>query len=195
MRFRAELLVYTYFKHTNQTKPTTPRYSSALLGPLALRKAACSLSHVREWHDLAVDRDDGAWRLILEDDASLNATAAAAVVADLFPLLTPWAWDIVMLELHAAEAGTWHAGTRAAPGLRLSHGVFGNTAYLLSRRGARKLLHCGLPLARWQDLVVRSLSSHYKLCFFTPDEPYAMSLGATNFDLGPGQRFKSSIIV
>ena len=147
------------------------------MGTLAVRKAACSLSHLRLWHELAHLPDPAQWFLSLEDDAVLDAAAVQGTIA-LLGQLASYAWDVAILEQHPPEKPTWDAyGLRAGDNLQLmKHGVYGNTAYLLTVRGARKLLQCGLPLSRWQDLVVKMLA-HTTLCMFTPVVPLVMSVG------------------
>jgi GR25 family glycosyltransferase involved in LPS biosynthesis len=112
------------------------RHSSWLEGgrrrSLSAGEVGCALSHVALWDDLLVRGFASA--LVLEDDVDF-ARGFVARLGELVARL-PRRWDLVYLGFvpSTAPARPWR------PGLTRPIYHFGTFAYLISRRGARRLL-------------------------------------------------------
>ncbi|WP_281406230.1 glycosyltransferase family 25 protein [Aquamicrobium sp. LC103] len=113
----------------------------------------CYLSHRRCWEFIAEGEDEFA--LVLEDDVVLSALAGA-VLRD--PrLLIPGA-DLIRLESWSMKV--WvdrRDGIKLASGhevKRLRSGIIGAAAYVLSRRGAQKLLELSPRYSHPVDLLI-----------------------------------------
>eukprot|EP00038_Savillea_parva_P007825 m.172769 g.172769 ORF g.172769 m.172769 type:complete len:347 (+) comp13581_c0_seq1:233-1273(+) len=124
--------------------------------PIGKPKISCLMSHVRVWEQLTLEPDEDAFYLVLEDDTFPSAdfhTRYTQVLAELQCLT----WDWVYLAIHP----TWKRGnTKTIPGKQfINHAprMVGNAGYLISKRGARKLLKRMLPCQDPKDQAIRKL--------------------------------------
>lgn len=124
--------------------------------PIGKPKISCLMSHVRVWEQLAQEPAEDAFYFILEDDTSPSAdfhSRYPAVLAELSGLT----WDWVYLAIHP----TWARGnTRLIPGKELINRaprMVGNAGYLISKRGATKILAKMFPVKIPKDQAIRIL--------------------------------------
>lgn len=94
---------------------------------------ACYLSHFQIWNMVAILQDD--YGLVLEDDVKLEGEDPQKDI-DRCVLKAPLDWDIIFLGANMfAEASKIDACFT-----KPNEGMFGAHAYLISKRGARKLI-------------------------------------------------------
>eukprot|EP00041_Stephanoeca_diplocostata_P007022 m.97071 g.97071 ORF g.97071 m.97071 type:complete len:344 (-) comp16683_c0_seq7:177-1208(-) len=130
--------------------------------PTGKPKIACLMSHVYLWKQLAQELDNSTYYFIMEDDVSPAQdfhVRYPGVVQELRDL----DWDWVYLAIHP----TWRHGNKLSiPGKRFinkSPRMVGNAAYLLSKRGATKILSSIFPVTIPKDQVIRRMIQQGKL--------------------------------
>lgn len=137
----------------------------------------CALSHLALWHRLALEKDDSAAWLILEDDAELDPTWVAAVEKAFIHDRVPPDWNILYLggvlpryrdffERNILPLNRSIA--RVRPDCRFGENPQGYFhfcayAYLLSARGARRLLEL---IRTWDGFW---LQADFVAAYHTPD--------------------------
>lgn len=118
--------------------------------PIGRAKIACFMSHIRLWERLTAEPADDAFYMVMEDDVLPSEdfhTRYPLVLAELAD--QPWDW--VHLHIHPRFASSNRA---AIPGKQLINRAIKQWAshgYLISKRGARKLLKLMLPVSAPKD--------------------------------------------
>eukprot|EP00035_Acanthoeca_spectabilis_P030231 m.8495 g.8495 ORF g.8495 m.8495 type:complete len:339 (-) comp4066_c0_seq1:1771-2787(-) len=130
--------------------------------PVGKPKISCLMSHVRLWQQLLQEPRDDAFYFILEDDTSPSLdfhTRYFEVLQELSDL----SWDWVYLAIHP----TWrHGNTLKIPGktvINKAPRMVGNAGYLLSKRGAAKLMKKMFPCSLPKDQAIRILIQNNEL--------------------------------
>jgi GR25 family glycosyltransferase involved in LPS biosynthesis len=104
-------------------------------------KISCLMSHVRVWEQLAEETDPDAFYLIIEDDA-YPAPGFEARYKGVLNELRGVAWDWMFLAIHPNFAKYNHIAVDGKNLINHAPPMVGNAGYLLSRRGALKLMRC-----------------------------------------------------
>lgn len=110
--------------------------------------AGLYISHVDVWTKCAASAGDDVC-VVLEDDAVITPALAPRLDALLAALPSPDAWDVVVLG--AVRVARSHAAPGLAPGLHVVDEYAGTQAYLVSRRGAARLLRLAYPMTTQVD--------------------------------------------
>lgn len=139
-------------------------------------KIGCLMSHVQLWERLASEPHNDAFYMVLEDDTITTAdfdTRYPKLLAELDDL--PWDW--VFLYVHPMFASK---NIYSIPGKQLlNRGVaqWGSQGYLVSKRGARKLLDLMLPCPIPNDMALAQLITDKKIQAFITKESLIQNIG------------------
>ncbi|MFI1035927.1 glycosyl hydrolase 53 family protein [Streptomyces sp. NPDC020951] len=123
-------------------QPGTAEHDGVVLSGFdhfALPEAACGISHIRLWRTIVEHRIP--WALVLEDDARLTRQPPSRTEEWRLPQDA----DIVLLNKRATPGATRHEASSAMSYADVVGGA-GTEGYLVSWRGARKLLAVTRPL-------------------------------------------------
>ena len=140
------------------------------VGDLTRGEVGCFLSHAAAWR-LILDGGEGA-AVVAEDDADLRGVDLPALIA----CQLPSGWDVVFL------GANWFASAVAVDAsgcvVRPSPGVHGAHCYLVSRKGASRLLELApsaLAAGTAVDIFLSSPPLQYYLLAGSPVKPFDLS--------------------
>jgi Glycosyltransferase family 25 (LPS biosynthesis protein) len=159
------------------------RYDPATLG-----KLACTISHIRTWQEIVVQDFEHA--IVLEDDVAIRGGFAfffRKLIREL-----PINFDLVHLYV-SGDRSEWlkHAANTEKAYVDYIP-LWGRSAYLLSRSGARKLLSGFHAITNNGDFQISDMAKRGRLSVYCAKHAYVDNLG----QLAPkynGERFRSSI--
>ncbi len=114
----------------------------------------CSLSHFEVWRRLLASSAPA--MIVFEDDAPIPADLKSRLVA-LMPAL-PADWDIIQFQRTEFSNG---ASCKPLPGAepwQICTGLIGSYAYIISRRGAQRMLEKAYPIELHMDAYMAFMS-------------------------------------
>jgi len=151
-------------------------------------KFACTISHFRVWKTIVAEGLDHA--IVLEDDVAI-LPGFASFVRKLRAQL-PGDFDLVHLYVHH-NRGEWARHASTARKLYVDYiPEWGRSAYLLSSRGAKKLLSGFREVTKSGDLQLSEMAKAGRLSVFCARDMYVDNLGQTTATYN-GERFRSNI--
>jgi len=160
----------------------------AVARPMSAAKIACSVSHVRVWNQIVARGLKHA--IVLEDDVAI-LDGFSAFVRELRSQL-PGDFDLVHLYVHE-DRSEWLRHVGNSQKLYVNYiPVWGRSAYLLSRRGAEKLLAEFRTLTDFGDFQIASMAKAGKLSVYCASRSYLDNLGQLRSEY-KGERFRSNV--
>jgi len=119
-------------------------------------KISCLMSHVRLWEKLAKEKNPDAFYFIMEDDITTDVDFEEHY-QNVFNELKGLTWEWVYLAIHPTFKRLNKLTIEGKNHINRSPRMVGNAGYLLSRRGAQKLLDKMFPCSLPKDQAVRIL--------------------------------------
>jgi GR25 family glycosyltransferase involved in LPS biosynthesis len=151
-------------------------------------KLACSISHIRTWKEIVVQ--NLAHAIVLEDDIAI-LDGFSSYIRSLVRQL-PTDYDLVHLYV-SEDRSEWLSQVENEKGAYVNYiPVWGRSAYLLSRSGAKKLLLDFQTITNHGDFQIREMAQKGKLLVYCVAESYIDNLGQSSSQYS-GEQFKSNV--
>jgi Glycosyltransferase family 25 (LPS biosynthesis protein) len=156
--------------------------------PVTLGKLACTISHMRTWKEIVARDFEHA--IVLEDDVAIRE-GFAFFIGKLMREL-PINFDLVHLYV-SGDRSEWlrHAANTEKAYIAYIP-VWGRSAYLLSRSGARKLLLGFHAITNNGDFQISDMAKRGELSVYCAKQSYVDNLGQLSLQYN-GERFRSTI--
>jgi GR25 family glycosyltransferase involved in LPS biosynthesis len=154
-------------------------------------KIGCLMSHVLLWERLASEPRNDTFYMIMEDD-TISAVDFDTRFPKLLAELEDLPWDWVHLHVHPVFADKNTLSIPDKQQLNQATTQYGAQGYLISRRGARKLLKLMLPLSTPNDMALAQLITEKKINAYITKESLVYNLGQLT-GTGHGTLYGSNI--
>jgi GR25 family glycosyltransferase involved in LPS biosynthesis len=188
-----KLAICNIIKATNAEKNEIDKFLRCekidiVYNPVTLGKVACTISHIRTWK--AILAQDLKHAIVLEDDVAIQKGFSSFIHKLIREL--PIDFDLVHLYVHEDRSEWFRCAAKTEKAYVSYIPVWGRSAYLLSRRGAIKLLSGFHALTKSGDKQISEMAKRRELSVYCAKETYVDNLGQLRSQYN-GERFRSNI--
>ena len=133
----------------------------------------CSLSHIKLWKQMIEKKEE--MYLITEDDVDVTATVTTETINSFLEEVCQHDpnWDVILLgwmkPLPGLKDGDVHVTSNI---YRINDVTFGTHAYLISRKGAERLLKYAFPIIDQVDSYISYMACRGDIAAYRPSRPF-----------------------